>query len=706
MRDFLIKVYKERTRKEEKMKKIFMRVLLLQFFILLLFQTVIAKDFGKIEGRITDKETGKALALVNVVIQGTKHYAVTDSNGSYFITNIPQGSYKIVATKADYESFTREIIISPGKAFNLNFQLSRTPIFAGEHTILVTATKTEHTLGDVPVAAEVITEEEIRSKNIKNVQDVFSYLSGLQVTRSSGSWGNKGNVQIQGLGSEHTLILVDGQKYHGGHAGGTDIHSVPVNSIEKIEVVKGPASALYGSDAMGGVINIITKSALEREPSFSLSGGYGSRNTQVYEAAGSFGKGKFGSSINFTRRQSDGISCDTDEYDGNIIQGSLEYAFSPDIKLSLKPYYSEHKMEYQERTQKRLALNSQFEWKPDELSKFNFRGSIFNYKHQTADKKSNWKDDNYEVELNYSRVIFNKHILIGGYHLQREVIDDEGKGYEADQTIHSFFIQDESMFGPFTFVLGTRIDNHDRWGTEVNPKLNVMFKMIENFKLRASVGKAFMAPPLVRLYGDNWRMGPYFVKANPDLKPEKSLGYQVGTEIRFSSGILTSLSFFRNDVKDLIGYRVERRGRPPWNMYWENVNEALTWGVEGNLVSEVVKNLTGKVGYTFLDTEDKNTGNELVYRPKHTLKITMNWKIPAIGSNINLSGSYIGKRFGDKENTETYDPYTIINLALTKDISRYGRLFLRIDNLFNKKNVLDEYDIHGAQFFGGLELSF
>lgn len=705
MKDVLIKVYKERTRKEERMKKIFMRVLLLQLFSLLLFQTVTAKDFGKIERRITDKETGKALALVNVVIQGTNLYAVTDSNGRYFITNIPQGSYKFVATKADYESFTREIIISPGKPFILNFQLSLTPIFAGEHIILVTATKTEHTLGDVPVAIEVVTEEEIKVKNIKNVQDVFSYLSGLQVTRSSGSWGNKGNVQIQGLGSEHALILVDGQKYHGGHAG-TDIHSIPVNIIEKIEVVKGPASALYGSDAIGGVINIITKSSLARQPNFSISGGYGSRNTQVYEAAASFGKGKFGSSLNFTRRQSDGISCDTDKYEENIIQGSLEYAFSPDVKFSLKPYYSEHQMEYQERTQKRLYLNSQFEWKPDELSKFNLRGSIFDYKHQTADKESNWTTDNYEIELNYSRVIFNKHILVGGYHLQREGINDKGKAYEADQTIHSFFIQDESMFGPFTFVLGTRIDNHDRWGTEVNPKLNVMLKIIENFKLRASVGKAFRSPPLVRLYGDNWRMGPYLVKANLDLKPEKSLGYQLGTEIRFSSHVLTSLSLFRNDVKDLISYRVEQRGRPPWNMYWENVNEAVTQGIELNLVTKISNNLTGKIGYVFLDTEDKNTGNELVYRPKHTLKLTTNWKIPAIGSNINLSGFYIGRRFGDEENTETYDPYTIINLALTKDITRYGILFLRIDNVFNKKNVPDEYDIHGTQFFGGLELRF
>jgi outer membrane cobalamin receptor len=692
----------DKTTRGGKMKKIFIMVLVSQLMSLLLVQTVIAGDFGQLKGRVVDKETGEQLASVNVIIKRTIKKAVTGPNGIYSINNILPGRYKVVVTKAGYNSICSEITISPGKVSVLDFQLSSTAIFGGEYTIVVTATKTEHTLGDVPVAVEVITKQEINDMNVKNVQDVLSYLPGLQVTRSSGSWGNKGNVQIHGLGTEHTLILVDGQKYHGGH-GGTDIHSIPVNMIEKIEVVKGAASALYGSDAIGGVINIITKSALASQPNFSISGGYGSLNTQVYETNGRFSKGKFGSSLNLTRRQSDGISRDIDEYEESIAQGSLEYEFSPGTKISLNPYYSELKMKDKDRTQKRLVLNSRFEWKPDELSKLNLRGSIFNYKHYTLDKKSNWEGNNYEFELNYSRVIFNKHILIGGYHLQMENIDDEGKGYEGDQTIHSFFIQDESEFGPLTVVLGTRVDLHDRWGTEANPKLSLMYSITNNFKLRASFGEAFRSPPLVRLYGDNWKMGPYLVKANPDLKPEKSLGYQIGTEIRFSGHVMAGISFFRNDVEDLISYRIERRGRPPWSMYWENVDKAVTQGVEVNLTTRIVKNLTGKVGYTLLDTEDKSTGNELVYRPKHTIKAMINWKIPCISFNINLSGQYIGKRFGDDENTETYDPYTIINLSLTKDITRYAKLFVRIGNIFNRENVPDEYDINGTQFFGGFE---
>ena len=152
---------------------------------------------------------------------------------------------------------------------------------------VITATKTMHTLGDVPVAAEVITKEEIKAKNIKTVQDALKYLSGIKVDKFCGGWGDKGKMQIQGLSANYTLILVDGQKYHGGHGEGVDLHSIPIEMIERIEILKGPASALHGSDAIGGVINIITKSA-PKKPMFSASTSFGTRNTQVHEASGGF----------------------------------------------------------------------------------------------------------------------------------------------------------------------------------------------------------------------------------------------------------------------------------------------------------------------------------------------------------------------------------------------------------------------------------
>ena len=579
---------------------------------------------------------------------------------------------------------------SQEKAFNLG-------------KVIVTATKTEHTLADVPAEAVVITKEEIKAKNIKTVQDALKYLTGVKINKNCGSWGDKGKVEMLGLDAKHTLILVDGQRILGGHTAAVDLQQIPIEAVERIEVVKGPASALYGSDAVGGVINIITKSAPEK-PFVSLSTSFGSRRTQIHEVSCGAKKDKLGSFLDYTYRESEGVHKITDQYWENIFQASFEYEFSPESKLTLKPYYSEHKMKDEGRKQERFSLNSIWEWTPDELSKLKLRGSLFNYKHWTQDKSSNWHHNLYETEINYSRLILDIHTVIGGYHYHKEKVDDKGKAYKADQTLHSFFIQDEMDFLPFIFVLGMRIDDHDKWGTEFNPKASLLYKVSENFKLRVSVGRAFRGPTLTKLYADNWRMGPYLVHANPDLEPEKSVGYQVGAEYKFSEKLLGKLSYFRNELKDLISYRTVKRGRPPWDLYWENIDKAMTQGVELNLVSQIKDNLTLTLGYTFLDTEDKNTKKELTYKPKHKLTLEFSWIIPEIDLNINLEGEYIGRRYDSDYNR--LGGYTIFNLSLTKDIKKNISIFARVDNIFGKKNIPDEYDIDGTEFLGGVKIKF
>jgi len=666
-----------------------------------------AGDTGIIEGIVTDVQTKESISGVNIIIEGTTLGTLTHINGRYSISGVPTGRYKVIASRIGYKPMMNRVIVSMNEVSILNFELLETAIPI--EGIIVTATKTEHSLGDVPVSAVLITKEEIEAENIKTVQDALMYLPAVKINKSCGSWGDKGKVEIQGLSANHTLILVDGQKWHGGHGEGVDLQSMPIEMIERIEVVKGPASSLYGSDAIGGVVNIITKFASEK-PTISLSTALGSRKTQIHEAVGSFKKGKFGSFLSYTYRESDGVQPESDWYDEHILQVSFRYEFSPQAKLTLKSYYSTHKMKYelsdttmQERIQERFALNSIYEWAPDELSKLNLRSSWFNYKHYTDNKSSDWDDNNYEIELNYSRLVFDKHTLTGGYHYQKEDIDDRGKDYKADQTLHGFFLQDEIDFSPFAFVLGTRIDNHDRWQTEVNPKASLLYKITEDLKLRGSVGKAFRGPALVKLYG-SWRMGPYLVHPNPDLKPERSIGYQIGAEYRLAEKLLSKLSFFRNDVEDMISHRIVKVGPPLWDMYWENVGEAVTQGIELSLASQIIDNLTGKLGYTFLDTEDKKTKKKLTYKAKHKLDLGLDYEISRIALNINLIAEYIGKRY-DSDYNKLKD-YTIFNFALTKDIGKYVQVFVRVDNIFDKKNIEDEYDIDGTEFLGGMKIKF
>ncbi|MBW2039260.1 MAG: TonB-dependent receptor [Deltaproteobacteria bacterium] len=604
--------------------------------------------------------------------------------------------------------------------------------------VIITATKTERTVGEVPAVVEVITKEEIEARGVKTVQDALKLIPGLKVTEHVGTWGDKGHVQIMGLDAKHTMVLMNGQRVLGGHASAIDLQAYPVEMIERIEVVKGPFSALYGSDAVGGVVNIITKSPPVK-PTVSASTGFGSRNTQVHSSSAGFSYKGFGGFLNYTYRKSDGVHDYYDRYYEHMFQGNFQYEFPLDIKLSIQPYYSKNRMDWDykcsrgtikrvdmHRTQKRFGLNTIGEWLPDEVSKLTVRGSWFDYKHYTKDRKSDWVSDNYEGEVAYSRLVklFGEHTFTGGYSYLLQEIDDDGKKFKADAYTHGFFIQDEwNIIDPLTVVLGLRVDDHKEWGTQYNPKGSLSLEVVKGLRLLGSVGKAFRSPTLVKLYADGWKMGPWNMHANPNLEPEESMGYQAGVEYTYGDTFLGRLVYFRNEVEDLID---SKRVGP--DMYWINVEEAITQGLELSLTFRPpfrpLKNLTAFLGYTLLHTRDRQLHRELDFRPRHKVDVELQYDIPQIAFKTILEVEYIGERYAYTEIARKLDDYAIVNLAFTKEITEIKglpirpELFLRIDNLFNKKNVgwyysdrcgqkaYDEYDIDGVQVFGGLKLTF
>ncbi len=565
--------------------------------------------------------------------------------------------------------------------------------------VVVSATKTEHTIEDVPAVVNVVTREEIERKQVQTVQEALKLLPGVKVNQTSSGWGDKGKVQIQGMDEGHTLILVDGQRYLGGHGDAVDIQSIPINMVERIEVVQGPSSSLYGSDAMGGVVNIITKAPGDKT-AFSGSAAFGNRSTRIHEATGDFRSGGFGSSLGYTYRESNGVEKETDRYKEHLLRGTLSYDFSPSSRIAVRPFYSLHEMSYEDRRQVRAGVNPSWEYAPDNLSKLSVKGSAFDYKHYTADRATDWDTDNYEGEAVYSRLFFGNHMVTAGYQYTREEIDDRGKDYTGDQYLNSYFFQDEMSFGPVTLVLGGRLDDHDLWGTEFNPKASVMYNATKSLKVLASVGTAFRGPTLVKLYGDLWRMGPYTVHANPDLEPEESIGYQLGVEYSRPGFFVARVNLFRNEIENLIDYTVERVGSVR-NMYWVNVNEANTQGVEFG-VTGYFAGMTAKGAYTFLETEDETLNRELTYRPRHKASMELDRKFSSLGLGVNVTGEYTGSRVDS--DYERLGGYFLWNAAVTKELGKRLQLFARVDNIFGKEEIDDEYDLDGTRFLAGLKL--
>jgi len=570
--------------------------------------------------------------------------------------------------------------------------------YPGRAQVIISGTKTEHTLASVPVLAEVVTREQMERQQVKTVQEALRYLAGVKINRTSSGWGDKGKVQMLGMDEKHTLILVDGQRFVGGHGDAVDLQSIPVALVERIEVVKGPASALYGSDALGGVVNIITRSDLPGA-TFSASPAFGSRGSQAHEVSGGARWGQLDGLLSYTHREADGVEKATDRYREDLFHGSFGYRFSPAAHLSVKPFYSEHGMSDKSRRQERAGVNALWDWAPDEVSKLSLRGSFFDYRHETGDQATSWDTDTYEGELTYSRPVFGRHLLTGGYQFLHEEIDDQGKAYAANQDLHSIYVQDEIDLHPWILVFGARVDHHDRWDTEVNPRFSMLYHASDKLRLRASVGTAFKGPSLVKLYGDGWRMGPRTVHANPDLEPEKSLGYQLGAEYQMAGGYLVKLALFRNEIDDLVASRIVGR-----DLYWENIDEAVTQGIEASLAGPLWRDATANLAYTFLDTENKATGRELTHRARHKVGIELNQHLPRIGLNINLAAEYYGRRYDS--DYRKLGGYSVVNLALTQSIGKHLQLFGRIDNLLDKKAVQDEYDLDGLRLLCGLKVGF
>ena len=533
------------------------------------------------------------------------------------------------------------------------------------------------------------------------------------------SWQpNKTTASLLGLASEYALVLVNGQRVFGGGTGrgasqSVDLEQYPAEMIERIEVVKGPASCLYGSEAVSGVINIITKSS-PKKPSFYASASLGTHDTRIYKASHGLTIDKFGYFLSYTRRESDGMDPETDEFDADNLCATLSYDFTPSVKLTLQPSFYQQGDIVNEQQSETSSLNTILDWKPDELSKLSIRVSDHDFDKEWTSKagmgepaqKREEENDKREAELLYSRPFFNINLITLGYQYFKEeykyyLIDDK------EQTMNSGFIQDEIDLDPFVITLGARVDHYDRWGTNFYPKAGFIYRTSDSLKFKGSIGKAFKAPNFGELYYNEFFMGgKSWIRGNPDLDPEESLGYQIGAEYRHKN-LLMQCSLFRNDLKDMIKiYTIQENyemGKPLWS--YHNIEKAHTQGVEFNMVIDFTEKLKGKLGYTFINSEDENTGKDLTYTPEHDVTVGLNYKESKWLPHINLRGEYVGERYQNSENTKELDDYFLVHVKFSKIFFKRFNTFLSIDNIFDKKYE-EESEMPGTEFLGGVSVNF
>lgn len=625
--------------------------------------------------------------------------------------------------------------------------LRLTSLYAEEKTItleevVVTATRIEEPVEEVASSVTVITKKDIESKKAGTVLEVLKSVPGLDISQSGGP-GQLTDIFIRGAKTEHTLIMIDGVEMNDPMSPGRsfDLSHLTVDNIEQIEIVRGPQSTLYGSDAIGGVINIITKKG-EGKPKFFISGEGGTYNT-FREAAGLNGGTKLVNySLGISHLNTEGLSAanekygntEKDGYENTSISARVGVTHSDclDIDFIVRyidaetdldtkggmggddPNYVSRSKQLFLRTQGSLLLfNGLWEQKIG-LSFSNQDRDYLDDKdaqHPDDSSKGLYNSKMWKVDWQHNLYLHKTNTLTTGIEYEEERGESEYSWESAwgpneslfpekSANIKGAYIQDKIVLYESLFTtLGIRVDDHSRFGSEITYRIAPAYLLKKtNTKIKTTYGTGFKAPSLYQLYAPATEWGPI---GNENLKPEKSKGWDAGIEqYLFQNRLTLGAAYFWNDFEDLIDF--------DWDKGYINIAKAQTKGAEIFASARPLEDLTIRASYTYTDTQDKETGQRLLRRPLNKGSLNLNYIFLEKGS-VNVDIIYVGKQ--DDMDPDTYErvkagDYTLINLAASYDITKNIQVFSRIDNLFNQDyEEVKGYGTPKFSIFGGIKIS-
>ncbi len=628
--------------------------------------------------------------------------------------------------------------------------LSSTYVFAQEaelREIVVTASKTEEDIKDVPASVEVITRQQLEARGAIKLNDILRLATG--VYQYTGLTRDNSAVSIRGFDNKQSLILIDGRRLSGEPTGVFEIDRITVEDIERIEIVRGPVSALYGSDALGGVINIITRTSekpfFQFHPQFGTYRGDGNRTT-ISGIAGSGDLGRFNVILSglYQRQKPLIVNNDTTLDDGDLKRVSMKthYSFSKSTKLMFDGSYTKELVRLQTETMGQINSSRYDNYRYDlslaldhrsDLVDLFVRGytSVYNKDYEQRNKKTGALTDFYPaerktptVEIRATKELLKGHVTTLGaeyrsdYYRGAKVTTGEGTYSEtregltrsgSEKTIGywAVYLQDEWIIdNSLILVPALRYDDSDKFSSNISPRLGVTYKVYPNLRLKANIGQAFRSPNVEELYQFfTTRMARFWnsVRGNPNLKPEKSTSYELALEAE-TGKFRGRTALFYNDVKDLIK-NVLTGGKgtatDPQVFVSQNISKARIQGFEIESGVEITKGLDLRASYTYLDAKSKTDDKPLTLRPKHKLVAQGSYQYKPWDVRLDLWTEYIADYVMSDYEEKSYNTW---HFNISKDINKNFNLCVGIDNIFNKKD--SEIPLNGVFYYAGLRARF
>lgn len=605
-----------------------------------------------LKGYLTDRETSKPVHGATVRIEGTHLGAITNSAGFFTISPAPSGKITVVATFVGFETARQSVFLRSNETTTMVFTIRSSAVSKGE--VVVSANKRVQAVQDVPISLAVISSEDLAQRSITRLDEALRYVSGVSVA------GDQVNIRgasgfAFGVGSR-TAVLIDGFPILSGDNGDIKFDVLPVADVERIEVIKGAGSALYGTGALGGVVSLITKPATDSAQFYGrlYSGMYTAAPFESWSRSVSTPL-QHGADLRYSKQIGDvsfsasGAVRTDDSYrdfDKSIrgfgysklawqptdyvairlfgfatVEDRENFVYWRDLKNATQPPLTQDLRERLATT--KYAVGGEYSHILTETMSANLRYGFFRttYENRIDGQK---QDSNFSTayahnaEFQLTERLTRNIILTSGLNGRLNWVRSDVYG-TALQHIISAYAQGEFEASTFVFTAGIRVDREETESLkpqlELSPKFGVSWKASNDLTIRSSIGRGFRAPTIAERYA-NIRYGPFTVRPNPQILSESSWSGEVGAHLVQSGSPLpfeVDAALFTNDLYDLIEptFDLSSPGIP---IVFTNVTRARILGLEATFRAIVSTGLSLETGLTLMQPTDLTTKSPLKYR--------------------------------------------------------------------------------------------
>ncbi|OGC03371.1 hypothetical protein A2276_00420 [candidate division WOR-1 bacterium RIFOXYA12_FULL_43_27] len=553
--------------------------------------------------------------------------------------------------------------------------MAELPMFYGEE-IVVTATRLPRRIFDQPWSSRVFTNKEIRDSGKLNVTELLQHTCGVEMT-TQGFFGSVGSAHLRGGTAQQTLILLDGRRINSPTLGSCDLSTIPLDNVERVEVVKTPLSAIYGSDAVGGVINIISKKKDEkRKTTFSLEQGSYSLGNYTLQTSGP----NYNVSLNSI--YSAGYRANGDykgeNYSASVSSGDFSLNLLRNQNQSGSPYYITYPSLTSRNGNENSYIDLLYSGSADGIRArpyLNILESLYQDPSFFTNDRHLTRTYGFELSKNINGASF-------GLDLSRDV-SESTKSEKHNINRGAAYVE----FNQGSVYVGARQDLSSNFASQFSPRVGAVFHPREDLALKASLAGAYRTPTINDLY---WKQETftyvypdlstytYTTIGNPNLKPELGRSLDLSVEKKMAGAELKA-SYYLNEIENMIRWD-NVFGATSSTYTPQNVANARINGLELEAVGNINEYCRLFANYNWQDSQNVTSGKVMDYSPKNKYNLGVAFDNRAM--LLSALQRFVGERYADLANTQKLDGYSVTDLLAIRRLNNFNLKF-KLDNLFD-----------------------